>query len=305
MSGLTMARLRYLFEVVRLGGVRLAADFLDVAPSAVSRQVAMLEKIARTPLLETNRRGAKPTEVGLLLIAYYREQVAREEALVSQLDGMNALESGHVALGAVQGFADDLMRHALSEFNARHPNMTIALKLGGINDILGWLEDDEVHLGLTYGPGLDLHDARLKELASVAQPLCAVVGRDHPLARHESVSIDDLIAYPFALARPGYGTRKIVEQIEAARECRFTVSVETDHLLGLTAFVRAGMGLTLLPAFAIHDDIERGALIALPVRHALMQDVKAQLVSRRGRELPVGALALQRLLSGNMLAFRV
>ncbi|MEA3083328.1 MAG: hypothetical protein QOC89_1025 [Paraburkholderia sp.] len=303
MSGLTTGRLRYFFEVVRLGGVRIAADFLNVAPSAVSRQLALLEKVARTPLLETNRRGAKPTEAGLLLIDYYREQVSREEALVSRLDGMHGLEQGHVALGAVQGFVDDLMRHALCEFNARHSNLTITLKLGGVNDILNWLEGDEVHLGLTYGPGLDMHDARLKELASVVQPLCAVVPYGHPLAGLDTVRINDLIAYPFALARPGYGTRKIVEQIEAAEDRKFNVIVATDHLIGLTSFVRAGMGLTLLPAFAIHDDIERGALMALPIKHELMQKVQAQLVSRRGRELPVGALALQRLLIGNMLAF--
>jgi DNA-binding transcriptional LysR family regulator len=304
MSGLTIGRLRYLFEVVRLGGVRVAADLLDVAPSAVSRQLSLLEKIARTPLLETNRRGAKPTEAGLLLIAYYQEQVSREEALVSQLDALNGLESGQIALGVVQGFTDDLMRHALSEFSTRHPKIAITLKLGGISEILSWLEADEVHLGLTYGPGLDMHAARLKELASVVQPLCAVVRHDHPLTRLKSVSIEDLIAYPFALARPGYGTRKLVEQIEAAEGCKFNVSLETNHLIALSSFVRSGMGLTLLPAFAIHDDMERGTLAALPVEYPLMQAVQAQLVSRRGRVLPVGALALQRLLIGNMLAFR-
>ncbi len=56
MSGLSIGRLRYLFEAVRLGGVRAAADFLNVAPSAVSRQLVLLEKAARTPLLETKAR---------------------------------------------------------------------------------------------------------------------------------------------------------------------------------------------------------------------------------------------------------
>jgi DNA-binding transcriptional LysR family regulator len=304
MNGLTIGRLRYLFEAVRLGGIRAAADFLDVAPSAVSRQLVLLEKAARTPLLETNRRGAKPTEAGLLLIDYYREHVSREEALVSRLDGIHGLEYGNVALGAVQGFTDDLMRHALCEFNARHPNVTITLKLGGVNDILNWLEDDEVHLGLTYGPGLDLHAARLKEIVSVVQPVCAIVPRNHPLTRLEAVHVDDLFAHPFALARPGYGTRKIVAQIEATEERQFNVVLETDHLIGLTSFVRAGMGVTLLPAFAVHDEVERGALEALSIKHDLMQKVQAQLVSRRGRELPVGAVKLQRLLTANMLAFK-
>lgn len=304
MSGFSMGHLRYLHEAVRLSGIRAAANALNVAPSAVSRQIALLEKAARTPLLETNRRGAKPTDAGLILLDYYREHLSREEALLSKLDGIHGLQHGNVTLGAGHGFTDDLMRHALREFNVLHPNVKIALRLGSVTDVLNWLEEDEVHLGLAYGPGLHLHAARLKEIAAAPQPVCAIVSSDHPLTQRDVVTVDALFEYPFALARPGYGTRKIVEQIEASERRQFNVVLETDHLIGLTSFVRAGMGVTLLPAYAVHDDIERGALKALPIAHELMQEVQAQLVIRRGRELPLGALKLQRLLTANMLAFK-
>lgn len=304
MSGFSMGHLRYLHEAVRLSGIRAAADFLNVAPSAVSRQIALLEKAARTPLLETNRRGAKPTDAGLILLDYYREHLSREEALMSKLGGILGLQHGNVAVAAIQGFTDDLMRHALQDFNRQHPHVKIALRLGSVNDILNWLEEDEVHFGLAYGPGLHLHAARLKEIAAATQPVCAIVASDHPLTQLKAVTIDDLFDYPFALARPGYGTRKLVEQIEANERRQFNVVLETDHLIGLTSFVRAGMGVTLLPAFAVHDDVERGALRALPIEHELMREVQAQLIIRRGRELPLGALKLQRLLTTNMLAFK-
>jgi DNA-binding transcriptional LysR family regulator len=304
MNGLTIGRLRYLFETTRLGGVRAAADFLDVAPSAVSRQLALLEQSARTPLLETNRRDPRPTEAGRLLIDYYREYLSREEALISKLDAMLGMQYGNVAIGAVQGFTDDLMHHALREFNQRHPNVTILLKLGGVNDILNWLEDDDVHLGLTYGPGLDLHAARLREIRATVQPVRAIVKHDHPLAQRDNVTIRDLLDYPFAFARSGYGTRKIAEQIEVRDSVHFNVVLETDHLIGLASFVRSGMGLTMLPAFAVHDDIQRGALRAIEIHHPVVNNVQAQLIIRRGRELPVAALKLQRSLQENLLAFK-
>ncbi|MGI4857335.1 MAG: LysR family transcriptional regulator [Janthinobacterium lividum] len=304
MSELTTARLRYLFEAVRLGGIRAAADFLNVAPSAVSRQLALLEKAARTPLLETNRRGAKPTEAGLLLIDHYRNFRLSEETLVSKLAGIHGMEYGNVAIGAIQGFTDDLMQHALREFNAGHPNLTISLRLGGVNDVLHWLEDDEVHLGLTYGPGLDLHRTRLRTIASVVQPICAVVPPGHALERMPSVQVRDLFAYPLALARPGYGTRDMIDRIELAEQRKFNVVLESDHLIALTSFVRAGMGITFLPAFAVHDHVERRSLCTVPVRHDWMQEVRADLLCRRGRELPAGAAQLQRLLVANTLAFK-
>ena len=303
MEGLAIGRLKYLFEAVRLGGVRLAADFLNVAPSAVSRQIVALEKVARTPLLETNRRGAKPTEAGCLLIDYYREHLSREEAVASKLDALVGLTGGTVAIGAVHGFTEDLMRHVLRPFSATYPNITITLKLGGINDILAWLEDDDVHLGLTYGPGLDLHAARLKEIQVSEQPLCAIVSNEHPWSDANVLPVESLFLYPFALARSGFGTRKIVEQIEALEQRNLNVVLETDHLIGLTSFVRCGMGATLLPAFAVHDDLARGELKAIPVEHRLMTRVNAQLVTRRGRELPLGAQKLQRDIVEKMVAF--
>lgn len=83
----------------------------------------------------------------------------------------------------------------------------------------------------------------------------------------------------------------------------FNVLLETDHLIGLAGFVRAGMGVTLLPAFAVGDDIERGTLVAVEIDHPLMRNVQARVISRRGRELPLAAVALQRLLIEQMRAF--
>ncbi|WP_109477115.1 LysR family transcriptional regulator [Paraburkholderia sp. C35] len=303
MSELTIGRLRYLFETVRLGGVRLAADFLDVAPSVVSRQIAALEKVTHTPVLETNRRGAKPTEAGRLLIEYYRDHLDREEAVVSRLDALAGLSGGTVIVGAIQGFTDDLMFNVLRHFNHRYPDVVIELQLGGVNDVLGWLEDDAVHLGLLYGPGLDVHQARLREVQSSKQPVRVIVSNDHPLADMESLTIESLFEHPFALASAGFGTRKIVQQIEATQHRRFKIALETDHLIGLTSFARSGMGATLLPAFAVHDDLARGVLKAIPVEHKLMKEVHAQLSTRRGRELPIAAIRLQNEILARMAAF--
>ena len=303
MNGLSMGRLKYLFEAARLGSMRAAADFLDVAPSVVSRQIAELEKVTCTPVVETNRRGAKPTEAGRLLIEHYRNHLAQQEALASRLNALLGLSIGTVSIGAVQGFADDLMQHVLQPFNAQHPGIAIKVQLGSINDILGWLEQDEVHLGLIYGPGFHSHQGRLKEVRAQVQPLCMVVRAQHPLAGTPVLQVQALFEHPFALAHAGFGTRKIVEQIEAAEHRRLRVAMESDHLICLTGFARCGMGATLLPAFAVYDDLQRGTLKAIPVAHPLLTQVQAQLVARRGRALPAAARQLQHHIVQHMEAF--
>jgi hypothetical protein len=113
----------------------------------------------------------------------------------------------------------------------------------------------------------------------------------------KSVRVDHFFNYPFALAWPVYEARKIVAQIETVEGRQVNVVVETDRLIGSTCFVRARMEVTLRSAFAL-DDPGSSSLMALPIQNTLMQAVHAQLVSGRGRELPLGALKLPRLMIG-------
>ena len=72
-------RISHFHEAARLGSVRAAADFLNVAPSAVSRQITQLEHELGMPLLERHRRGVKPTEAGERVLEYYRQRLAQQE----------------------------------------------------------------------------------------------------------------------------------------------------------------------------------------------------------------------------------
>jgi len=116
--------------------------------------------------------------------------------------------------------------------------------------------------------------------------------------------IEFIISLPSRQQRPGYGTRNIIDRIALAQQRKFNIVLESAHLISLTSFVRAGMGITFLPAFAVHDDVARKTLRTVPVQHDWMQQVRAELVSRRGRELPAGAAQLQRSVIANMLAFQ-
>ncbi|MFX1684720.1 LysR family transcriptional regulator [Paraburkholderia sp. A2RI-6] len=297
MDGITIGRLRYLHEVVSRAGVRKAADHLGVAPSSVSRQLAQLEHSARMPLLEPDRRVIKPTEAGKLLLDYYTGYIARRETLAARLAGLQAGDDGHVEIGLVQGLAGGLMRDALYRLHERHPALTVSLRLGGMDDIVQWLEQDAIHLGITYGPPLDTRLAQVKKAISVTRPMCAVVPPGHALASLRDVCVDALLPYAFALAGSAYGTRKIMQQIEREEACTFQLLLETNHLIGLQNFVVASLGVTVLPAFAVQNELDQGKLAALPVAHALARRAQMQLLVRPGRALPESAQALQRLLT--------
>ncbi|MFL5978002.1 MAG: LysR family transcriptional regulator, partial [Gaiellaceae bacterium] len=97
---LDVRRLRVLREVARRGSRAAAADVLSDTPSAVSQQIAVLEREAGTALLERGARGVVLTEAGRVLVEHARVVIADLEAAERALDELAALRRGHLRLAS-------------------------------------------------------------------------------------------------------------------------------------------------------------------------------------------------------------
>ena len=109
MKGLNDKRLGYLYQAVTLGSVHAAADKLDVALSAVSRQISLLEQELATTLIERHRLGVTSTDAGDILLNYYRKSLSSKEACLAKLQAVKGLHRGHIKLAVGEGFVGDLM----------------------------------------------------------------------------------------------------------------------------------------------------------------------------------------------------
>lgn len=200
-------RILYFFEAVRLGSVRAAADFLNVAPSAVSRQIAQLENELGAPLLERHRRGVKPTEGGDRVLGYYRQRLTHQELLLDSLQALRGLQSGSVVLAVGEGFIDGLAG-PLSHFSTLYPKVEIQVNVCGSNEVIRQVVEDEAHLGLVFNPAAD---PKIRSHASQPQPVCVIVNPQHPLAQNNSpVPLAGLDAYRLALPGVSFGIRQIL-----------------------------------------------------------------------------------------------
>ncbi len=103
---------------------------------------------------------------------------------------------------------------------------------------------------------------------------------------------------------PSYGTRQIVAMAETSERIGLTPKLATSSINVLRHFVKAGMGVSLLPAFAITADLADRSLVAIPVANPLLMSTQAQIITRLGRELPQAAARLLRDLIAQMQAFR-
>lgn len=301
---ITESRLPYLFEAVQCGTVRAAADRLDIAPSAVSRQIALLEAELALPLIERHKRGVHLTQAGRLLMEYYREQRAHQEDLLAKLQEVRGLRRGHIRLAVGEGFVSDLMGEPLQYFCKRYPDITLTLDLAGTNEVMRLVAEDDADIGLVYNPPAE---PKIVSRAQMRQPVHAIVAPDSPLAQRldetGSLRLDALYDVPLALMHGAYGTRQLMELAEQSEKHRLTPAVTTNSISVLKHFVRAGLGATFLPAFAVSQEIEAGVLRALPVDHPILNNAEAHLVTRAGRRLSGAANRLLTHLASKMEAF--
>ncbi len=295
-------RLEYFKATVDAGSVRGAAAFLGIAPSAVSRQLVLLEAELGAPVCERSRHGMLPTEVGDMLLHHYHRHAALDLAFRQELDAYLRLETGRISLRVGEGFVGDLIDAPLHAFTERYQGVQIEVDTGSTSEIINAVVHDETHIGLMYHG--DAHP-QLRFWFSSLQPLMALMAPSYSLAQSETaLSLDQLAQEPIALWRAGHGVRQLVDEGFRMAGRTPTISMQTNSLSVLKHAARSGMTITLLPAFAAARELDDGVLVARAVDSPLFFRGHAHVVTRVGRSVPRAGMQLLRHLERWMRAFR-
>ncbi|MEQ6888763.1 LysR family transcriptional regulator [Halomonas sp. CS7] len=296
-------RLIYFQLTVETGSIRAAASRLAIAPSAVSRQIALLETAVDATLLERRRDGVCPTPEGELLLDYCHRRTRLDRHFSDALDAYQRLETGQITLYVGEGFVGDLIGHPLREFTESHRGIRLKIDTGSTREIIEAVVNDEAHIGLMYHEQVHPH---LRFWQSTRQPLVLLMAPHHPLAESGSdpLTLAALADHPLALWHPGHGVRELVDLAFREAHQPLTVGIQTGSLEVLKHSARAGLCATLLPRFAAARELEEGSLVARDVLGQHFTQANAHMVTRVGRRMPRAGLQLLRHLQHWMRAFR-
>lgn len=293
--------LRHFLTVVRHGSFRAAAEQLNVAPSAVSRQIADLEYEIGLPLFERTARGATLTPAGSLLLEHGRRLTEEGGLLAEELDRLKGGEQRRVAIVCGEGFVGDLIDNGLASFFTVYPHVRHALQLAGTDAIVDTIANGEADIGLVYNPPVE---TRIRSIAIKRQPLCMVTRTDDALLNAGRSDLASGLHRPLALLTEGHGTRQLVARMAADAGLAIAPVLETQSIDALRRFAMAG-GVTFLPHFAVANEIAAGLLGASELDDPLALQASAHLIVRAHRRLPASVDNLASHLSQNMAAFRL
>ncbi|WP_055590009.1 LysR family transcriptional regulator [Peterkaempfera griseoplana] len=278
-----LRQLRTFEAVVTHRTVTGASVALGLAPSSVSEQIRALERNLGVDLFERAPRGMTLTPAGERLLPWSRSLLDQAEQARREVTAVRP----QVRLGALETLAATRVPAVLARLALRRPDLAVSVRTDGARDgLLGAVAAGELEAALildTSGPlgelGFDLPPAPLDHLDLEDVPLALVAAPNHPLGGADSLAREDL-----------RGQRLLVN----APACSFWLAGELllGHVVervctGGVAVTRAcaeqGLGVALLPEFAVCDQLAAGTLIRLPLASPAVR-LHLRLVWRSDRE---------------------
>src|SRR5918996_1786116 len=257
---LDVRRLRILREVAQHGSFSAAADGLFLSQSAVSQQIATLEREVGMKLLDRTREGPKLTDAGRVLVGHAEAAIARLEEAERELAAIAGLEGGELRMASFPSASATLLTEAISIFHGRFPRVQLSVGEAEPEESLPRLRGGEFALVLSFDyPSVPAAEDRDLERALVlTESMHLALPKGHPLAERQVVPLAELGGEEWLC-----GTRPSSCGEAVLRVCRDAgfdpkIGFESDDYHVMQGFIAAGLGVTLLPDLALptlRDDL--------------------------------------------------
>ncbi|MFH8403827.1 LysR family transcriptional regulator [Streptomyces sp. NPDC018019] len=242
-----LQQMRFVLAVAETANFTRAAERCHVVQSALSHQVARLEKELGARLFERTSRRVRLTAAGEAFLPAARQAVEAAERARAEVAAATGEIRGRLAVGSIPTVAAVDLPVVLRDYRLRYPQVRIGLRTGSSERLIEQVRDgglDVAFLGVP--PGFRPRGVRDRELAHGRH--VAVVAPGHPLATEREVDLRLLAGEVFVDFVAGSAARAQSDEAFAAAGLRREVAFEVSGVELMARMVRHGLGIALLPA---------------------------------------------------------
>jgi DNA-binding transcriptional LysR family regulator len=270
---------RYFAAVAEAGSVRGASQMLNVAASAVSRQIILLEQQFNLPLFERRGRRLKLSAAGEILLNGLKSARQGHEATLDHLNALRGLKRGRIRIATVESISVSLLPDLLAQFGTDYSGIEVAVTVAGSDAVTDLVRNHDADIGFTFNPatveGLDVKLVKEMEIG-------AVMRRDHPLAREKKLMFADCLHYPVAWPARGLSIRAILDKLQASTKVSPPRAFECNSLRLMAALARRGRCIAFQARIGIEQEIADGTLVFVPLANRRIPADRLTVVHRRG-----------------------
>ena len=278
----------------------LAAKALGISQPALTRSLKQLETDLGVSLFD--RQGVAPTEFGEIVLRHGERAATELRELMREITLAKGLDIGELRLGVGPYPADISAERAVGALSERHPSLVIELRISNYTRVHAEVIDGSVDLGLADVREVET-DSNLDVLPVRACPLVFFCAAGHPLAGGASLSIEDLIEFPWVGPSLSANMRKalpfadkpfgVFDEIQD----RFHPRILVETFPTAKRIVLAGKGIGAAIPRQIERELKDGSCVTLAVEAPWLR-LHYGFISRRGRSVSPAAKAFMAIVRG-------
>lgn len=284
----SLKQLRGFDAVAREGSFTRAAQQLFLSQSALSALIRSLESELGLRLLDRTTRRSELTEAGRELMPAVQRLLADLDRVAGDLRDVAERRRGRVRLGTTPLLAASLMPGLLRSFAERYPDIELSLLDASADQLLAQLRLGELDLALAT---FDAAEPDITAEPLLRDAMVAICNRAHPLATAKALRWKELLDQPLLLLREGSGLRALVERHFAPLGGCPKPAQEVTHIATATAMAAAGLGVAILPAYALKVSA-LAELVGVPLKEpAVAREVSLAQLQQRSLSPAARAMA--------------
>ena len=282
-----LTHLRYIDVVAREKSIRKASEKLNITSTALNRRILALEEEVGTPLFERLPSGVRLNTAGELFIQHIRSQMTDLSRVLSQISDLSGVRRGHVIVSGGPEILSSFLPGQIAKYRQDFQAVQFDVLRQTPEQSLTALMNFETDMAFIFDSVLP---SDLDIVASVSQPLFALVHKDHPLAEQQILKLQDCLAWPIISPLSEGGLKTMLEVGRLRTAANLQTVIKTDEPNFISDYIRnenaIGFGIPL--SFEENTQIVTG-LKSIAIDERDVPPGIVHLVQRKGRVLSVAA----------------
>ena len=257
----TLDQLRILHAISNEGSFKKAAEKLYISQPAVSLQVQNLERQLNTPLFYRDKRKARLTETGQLLIKYCDGILSLCEETCRALDELHTLQSGGLIIGASQTTGTYLMPRLIGVFRHKYPKIDVELQVHSTRKISWDVANGNIDLALVGGEVPKELQTTLDVISYAEDELALILPLSHSFAAKKAIQKEDLYRLNYIALNTKSSIRNVIEKTlleHGIDSNNFKIEMELNSIEAIKNAVNSGLGAAFVSVSAITKELELG-----------------------------------------------
>lgn len=244
-------------KIAETGSFTRAGEKLYLTQPTVSKQVVDLERFFGVRLLDRTRREVVLTRAGEILLRYAKDLLSLKEELVGSMDAFKGLKTGSITVGASSIPGIYILPVVLKRFKERYGGIRVKLAISDTKATLMDVEEGTIDIGIVGAK----NDAENLVYRKVLDDIIVVIA---PALYPDTITVNDLVGYPFVIREEGSGTRAIflraLKQATGKGLKDLNIAAELSDTTAIKEAIREGMGISCVSRLAVARELKGSAV---------------------------------------------